>query len=262
MIRVLLIIFLSISLTCFSQSTSELLIPFRSGAEWYYVNEQGERISNHVYESATPFGLNDYAAVEVNGKYGFIDKNKNVIIDLVYDFATPIYGVLTVAIKSDTFRIDKFGNRNPVLMGCGNRGLLTTSLSRVFTENGKMGVYYGRDTIIQPIYDSIEIISYTEVIMVRNTKGKFAIFDRDGEMVYPFKLDSFKKENLYNSPFGPLTAIIVLENGKQGAFDLRGNLIAKPRYFNLHFDYWYLPYTILENGEIGYIFKGKEYWVD
>lgn len=261
MIRVLLVVLLGISLVGFSQVKEGVLIPFRNGNEWYYVNEFGEKNSKHVYESATPFGLSNYAAIKLDGKYGFVDKIEKIIITPVYDFATPIYGVLTVSIESDTFRIDQFGNRGANLIGCGNNGGgLTTSLNRVFTINGKMGVYFERDTIIQPIYDSIEIIRYTEVIMVKNAKGKFAVFDENGNMSYPFELDSFEKCFLYNSVYSPLAAIIVVEKGKKGAFDINGNLIAKPKYNNLQFDYWAIPFTVLKNGEIGYVYKGNEYW--
>ncbi|UTW67398.1 WG repeat-containing protein [bacterium SCSIO 12643] len=227
------------------------LIPVQDGDEWYYVNEMGQRWSTHSYEDALAFSY-IYAAVKVNGKYGVIDRRENIIIEPQYDFIKSHFDTFMVVLSGDTFWVDAENNpdfKRRKVSEYSNRDWQ----KKIISEGDKMGVLdeYG-DTLIEPIYNKAELFKNTYAIIVYNEEGKLGVFNNYGNMIFPPELDSIQ---LLNS-----NVIQVYKNGKIGAVDRLGRLLALPKYDELYFDYPRFPYVILEDGRVGYIFKGNEYW--
>ena len=94
-----------------------------------------------------------FGIIEIEGKYGYIDKNKNLVIKAVYDDAYPFYN----------------GNA-PAKMN-GKWGLID-----------KKGKY-----IIEPEYDDIE--AFHEGLALVELHGKNGYINRQGEMVIPMVYD-------------------------------------------------------------------------
>lgn len=94
-----------------------------------------------------------FGIIEIEGKYGYIDKNKNLAIKAVYDDAYPFYN----------------GNA-PAKMN-GKWGLID-----------KKGKY-----IIEPEYDDIE--AFHEGLALVELHGKNGYINRQGEMVIPMVYD-------------------------------------------------------------------------
>ena len=91
--------------------------------------------------------------IEIEGKYGYIDKNKNLVIKAVYDDAYPFYN----------------GNA-PAKM------------------NGKWGLIDNKGKyIIEPEYDDIE--AFHEGLALVELHGKNGYINRQGEMVIPMVYD-------------------------------------------------------------------------
>lgn len=80
-----------------------------------YFDSNGKQIGD-VYETGYPF-FSHYAAVKKDGKWGYIDKQGNVVVDFVFDKATPIYdGEAWVIYNGKTGRlniIDMINNNIP-----------------------------------------------------------------------------------------------------------------------------------------------------
>ncbi len=94
-----------------------------------------------------------FGIIEIEGKYGYIDKNKNLVIKAVYDDAYPFYN----------------GNA-PAKMN-GKWGLID-----------KKGKY-----IIEPEYDDIE--AFHEGLALVELHGKNGYINRQGEIVIPMVYD-------------------------------------------------------------------------
>jgi tetratricopeptide (TPR) repeat protein len=58
-----------------------------TGFSYIMVDSTGKQIGSTSYEDVRIFGDTTYAAVEVNGKWGFVDKDGNMVIDAKYDGA-------------------------------------------------------------------------------------------------------------------------------------------------------------------------------
>ncbi len=59
----------------------------QKGLNYYLVDSSGKQITDQAYEDARLFQGDGYAAVKINGLWGFIDTNGKMIIDPVYEDA-------------------------------------------------------------------------------------------------------------------------------------------------------------------------------
>jgi len=82
-----------ISLVCCSgtknyidQSKSDNLYPAEINGKWGYINGNGEVVINPVYEGAFEFS-DGRALVQLNGKWGYIDRDNNIVVDAVFEEA-------------------------------------------------------------------------------------------------------------------------------------------------------------------------------
>jgi hypothetical protein len=201
-------------------------------------------------------------AVKLNDKFGFIDAKEKFLFEPKFDSTAVIYGRLRAYQDGISFNVDVEGNRvwGEKVVACGTVGSAGTSLNRVIKKDGKMGVFYSLsryDTIVPAIYDSISVPYGTDVIIVFKG-GKYGIYNREGKFTVPITLD--KVEMISNGRF--LKRLAIYKDGKVGAVDLIGEVIILPKYTNVHYEFSSTVYTILENGKVGYIYKGKEYWKD
>jgi hypothetical protein len=247
---IILMIFLTGIRNSFAQ---EVIIPFRNFSKWYFVDSRGNRIGECTYQKAFSYS-GELAAVQLDGKYGFVNRKDSIIIPCIYDFAKCEFGSLQVSLDHDTFYIDLEGNKIDPSKYCYNTGGYRNSLNRIFKENGKYGMeIWPTHKLILPLYDSINIVIHSEAIMVWKNH-KIGVFDNLGEQIIPFELDSFKLDHISHP-----NLIWIYRRGKIGALNLLGEIMAYPKYQNLKYENE-LVYTILKNGKKGYIYEGEEYW--
>lgn len=63
------------------------MIAVRQGSAFFFVNEEGERVSGNDYEAVKAFETDEPCAVCVNGKWGYIDQSEQMIIECSYEDA-------------------------------------------------------------------------------------------------------------------------------------------------------------------------------
>jgi len=67
------------------------IISIKMNNQFYYVNQKGEKILTLTYDGeADPFS-DGLARTKVNGKIGFFNKNLEIVLQPVYDFAFPFH---------------------------------------------------------------------------------------------------------------------------------------------------------------------------
>lgn len=191
----------------------------------YFINESGEIISNS-FEDAEAFN-NDIALVKLNGKFGVVDKNFNVIIDCIYDLILPFYGstnIFAVELNNKWGIINKEGE---VLIETKYDGILggSTKLFKCY-EDGKIKIKDYKDNTIVTANSSLDIINIVneDKIIVKN-ENKVGLIDYDGNLKISFKYDEIE-EVKYNKN----SLYIAKQNNKYGVIDENENIIINFEY--------------------------------
>ena len=124
----------------------------RKDARWYFVNDRGEELPV-VYNGIEDYQfvselLNGFAIVKLKNKHGFIDKNRNLVVPIIYDDTGYYYG-----------------------------GLVDVKL------NDKWGLLDQSGDIIIPIeYDEVDF--HDMETSIKATKdGRYFYFDRTGKPI-------------------------------------------------------------------------------
>jgi hypothetical protein len=191
------------------------------------------------------------AKVELNGKYGYIDKTGNVVIQPQFDFANDFSeGLAAVRLKSGgkTGYIDKTGNFviQPQFDWAESfsEGLAKVEL------NGKRG-YIDKtgNFAIQPQFDFAT--SFSEGLAAVELNGKWGYIDKTGNFVIKPRYKS--GSNSFAHPFSNGLARVKL-NGKYGYIDKTGQFIVKPQFNN--------AYDFTDEGIAMVRFKGKLGYID
>ena len=63
------------------------MIAVKQGETYFFVNEDGQRISDQSYEAVKAFEIDGMCAVCMDGKWGYIDREENVMIPYTYEEA-------------------------------------------------------------------------------------------------------------------------------------------------------------------------------
>ena len=153
------------------------LAAVESNGKWGYIDKNGNIIVPFKYESASLF-LEKLAAVKLRGKWGFIDKQDNLVIPLKYEDAWSFFeGLATVKLKGKYGFINKDGN-----------------------------------VVIPLKYDDAE--PFSEGLAAVEVNGKWGVIDKSDNLVIPFKYD-------YVGDFSNGRAEFEL-NGRKGYIDKYG----------------------------------------
>jgi len=201
-----------------------------------------EHLSNRTYDSQEDFedGL---AKVEINGKYGFINKQGIEIIPLKYDYIKGFsHGLCGVQYNGRWGFIDRTGaviipfKYSYVGFFC-NDGTVVVELNGVgiIDRSGK--------TIIPLKYDNADCFSEGLAWVAMN--GKYGYIDKSGKIVIPFKYDrtGYFSEGLAS----------VQIDGMRGYIDRTGKLIVPVVYDNA------FPFT---NGTAEVSQNGKTFFIN
>jgi len=108
---------------CFGQKSDLMLVPFEEDGRWGYMNLQKEVIVQAIYEEAFPT-YNLRGRVKKKGKYGFIDNQGKLVIKCKYDEAEDfIYGISKVVKSGEAKYIKRNGKKNKRTIAlCGTHG--------------------------------------------------------------------------------------------------------------------------------------------
>lgn len=247
-----------LSYDVFSQYHSDKLIPFRIKNKWGLINDTGKIVLEAKYDETFPL-LNLRARVKKGNKFGFVDTDGKFVIPLEYDSAWD-FGIESARVCKDgrCFSIDRFNLEFKTFsLACYDDNFGKIMMNSVFRENDFCGLlsFHG-DTLIKPLYKSLKEceIQLCDFFIAENQDGKFGVINEKGEVLQDFIFDLIKLDRKFKSWY-----YFVYKEDKIGALNISGDWEALVKYDNLKHHEFYL-YTILSNGEKGYIHKGKELW--
>ncbi len=190
----------------FSFQTEESI---ESPAKWGLMNHEGKEITVPQFESILDKG-EDFFAVKINEKWGYININGQKIIDCKYDLANKFSGgEAFVRIGKEHYYIDKTGKR---ITGKGNQ--LTNAVLTFDNTNRNYSVFANYD---RQVYGLCEEDNLSKVI----TNAKYS----------------------YILPYSPFNDLIIVNNGcsltqyadlplggKYGIVDSQGKELVSPKY--------------------------------
>ena len=209
------------------------------------------KVSDDILNSIDDYEFEEVGGVkevEINGKWGFIDKCGNILIAPKFDEVVNCFvlnNTSQVEVNGKWGIIDEKGNIiiDPKFEQLGfqhREGLMRAKI------NGKWGyVDQNYNFIIEPKFDSADDFVFGIAKVCIN--GKYGYIDKTGNFAIEPKFEQFG----YNFSDGVNKAQI---NGKWGIIDEKGNFVLEPKFDNIE--------GSLINGLIGVETNGKWGFVD
>ena len=187
------------------------------------------------YEVTGPFGNRGLAVVRLNGKYGFIDKNGNEVIPLIFDdvicdfdkyyFYWNTYQTCVSVCKNKKWGyIDSLGNVVVPLLYDKVKPYLVEDSPNWVVKNGKYGCIDVNGRLVIPFeYDDMEDGFYTGLAYVKKN-GKYGFIDEHNKVLIPFKYSTTRGFSL-RSDLAPVSI-----NGKYGYVNKDGREVIPLEY--------------------------------
>ncbi len=184
-----------------------------------------------IYDDARPFS-DGLAAICIDDKWGFIDKNGKEVIPCKYEWVDSfVDGICLVGVRENSVKVNRFGyidktgreiypfiNEYVFSPPPGDRclkNLICDGMLKIYTD-GKWGFAdYSGTEIIPPLYD--KALSFSDGMAAVYTMGKWSYIDKTGEVVLTVNYDNV--ESFYEG----LAAVCV--NDKWGYIDKNGTEI-------------------------------------
>ena len=242
--------------------TGDVVIPFKydwvsdfreglAGVElngkWGYINKSGKEVVPPKYDEAGFFheGL---AGVELNGKWGYINKSGKEVVPLKYDGARSFHeGLAIVSLNGKWGYINKSG-KEVVPPKYDYAWDFEEGLAGVSLNGKKNYINKSGKEVVPPKYD--DVWDFEEGLAGVSLNGKCGYINKSGKEVVPVKYDIAGR-------FNEGLAMVEL-NGRRSLIDMSGNEVVPLKYEHV----W--PFheglaSVELNGKWGYINKsGKE----
>ena len=213
-----------------------------------FVNYLGEEIPC-IYQDARKYFSEEYAAVVMNDKVGFIDTQGNVTIPFQFDYSKsrfqnnkPIYSrrwkSTSMSEYDDAYYYGAFSEGYASMMKNGKYGYIDKKgntvipfeytwaspfhhgaavVEKKYGGKEKYGLIDKNNSFILPIeYDGIQYFYYAEVFEVMQN-GKCGLYSPQGKCLAPCQYDAFP--GFFFNYYGYSTAY---KDGKQGLIDASG----------------------------------------
>jgi len=247
--KLLLAIFLLLTLPVFSQQLDLSLIPYRQGNLWGYANPDRSIAIQPAYEEANWF-VSGYAVVKKGGKYGYINRAGKLVIPAKFYAAKPFrYGYfdnagkhveggktiqnadsvlfagaapkpdgVEVCINTKGLRMSKCPaiNENTVQ---DNNQVVTTTSEKVYTLVNNAGLY-------DKLVDDYKTDDNTYYVGIKN--NMYGVINKQFEVVLPFEYSSIKVLNIGGVPYLETT-----KNGMYGLYRSNGVVYVPSDYSNI-----------------------------
>lgn len=162
---------------------SEGIYCYSNGELCGYLDGEGERITECIYEEAAPFS-EGLACVRWDGKYGYIGKDGEIALPFLYDQASPFReGVAYVSCGEEYGLIDQEGNVVLDLEGYDSISSFREGLA-FFSVDGRYG-YMNKNgaTIVEPIYEDVGYFHNGLAIVIKDGLG--GVIGKDGTEILP-----------------------------------------------------------------------------
>ena len=204
-------------------SDSEFVYFKENGRYGYKLKSTGEVVIPLKYGDAYPF-RDGLAVVELDDKWGFIDKTDKVIIPLMYDYAVDFReGLAPVTLNGKWGYIDNNG-KEIIALKYDWAGSFIEDLASV-KLNGKYGWIDKTGKEVIPLkYDQIDVVQFfNEGLAKVSLNDKWGFIDKTGKEVISLKYD-------FAGSFSEGFAKIRRINGKWGFIDKTGKEITPLKY--------------------------------
>ena len=181
------------------------LFPVFKNGKWGFINGEKEEIIIAKYDFAYAFA-NNAAKVKLNNKWGLIDSSGREIAPIVYDVLTSDY----IFQKQPIYLVEK-NNKKGILDIQGNEIIPTVydSIDRLYSPEFrlKLGDKFGLATkekiIIPAIYDEVEYFGNSPYVVAKKNENIYLV-DKEGfeykTEVAPLKDVLFKSQTHYYKP--------------------------------------------------------------
>jgi hypothetical protein len=247
-----MLLFIGLSMIVFAEG---VLVPYRYVDKWAYMDQKSNVIGELRYQEAFPFS-SGLGRVKLNEKYGFVNTKGEIVIPCIYSWAEDFKrGIAEVKKNGVPMFIDRSGKKTSLPYSSDVKSYTTEGI-HIINSKDSMGLKgynsSSKDVFIKPRYKEIIFRDFFVLVGAEDFNGNWGLLSLQGEVVYPFVYDSIY--TLDNDCF------IMVKNGQLGAISWLGDVLAKPKYDNLTW-YRYCLFTVV-NDKKGYIFDGKEYWVN
>lgn len=172
-----------------------------------FLDKDKNLIIDFIYDDACAFS-EGMAGVKLNGKWGFIDESKNIVIDFQYDNAYKFeHGLCMVFQNGKGYFIDKTGKKLPNI-SFDNASSFVDGYSIIGTGD-KKGIIDQTGNYILPVaYDNVYHFFNDRACVVKD--GKYGFIDRQGNWILEPQFDY-----LYDFEFGFTKAIIKTVNDEK-----------------------------------------------
>ena len=219
--------------------TGDMVIPFKydlvsgfheglAGVElngkWGYINKSGKEVVPPKYDEAEFFheGL---AGVKLNGKCGYINKSGKEVVPPKYDKANYFNeGLASVELNGKCGYINKSGKEVVPLKydeaKYNEAKFFHEGLAMVKLNGKKNYINKSGKEVVPPKYDNVG--SFNEGLVGVKLKGKWGFIDKSGKEVVPPKYDNV-------GSFNKGLASVEL-NGKWGYINKSGKEVVPPKY--------------------------------
>lgn len=157
------------------------LVKFVSGMGVGFLDKNGNIVVPIIYEDAIGFGMGDLAAVRKNGKWGFINRKNEVVIPFKYQDTHGFFERrAAVKINNKWGFIDEKGEL--VVKNVYEYVFSFNEMRAIVFKDGKYGFidYYGNE-IVEPYYD--DITNFNSGISIATKDSKKYYIDRWGNKI-------------------------------------------------------------------------------
>ncbi|WP_308698563.1 WG repeat-containing protein, partial [uncultured Thomasclavelia sp.] len=183
------------------------------------INEEGDYIINPIYDDIY-FGETNEFKVKLNDKFGLIDKNENVIADIIYDKISDFgYNDCAIASVNGEFGFLKNNGEFNVIDGINEisgyfKDKNTLLPAKVGTKWGFIN-YKGKFKI-EPIFDNVSGSFINDNIVTASKDGKCGQINSTGKFINEFPYDKM----IYNEEYN---CFIIYKGEQTGVIDINGN---------------------------------------
>ncbi len=214
-----LLILVACSLIATSAAGQELKRVKGSNGKYGYVNTEGKRVVDCIYDKAYAFS-EGLAVVELNGKYGYINTEGKRVVDCIYDKVYAFSdGFAGVVLNGKYGYINTEGKR---VVDCIYDKAFDFSEGLAIVElNGKYG-YINTEgkRVVDCIYD--KAFAFREGLAVVELNGKWGYINTEGKRVV---------DCIYDDAFSFREGLAVVElNGKRGYINTEGEFVVNCIY--------------------------------
>lgn len=216
---------------------------------WSYYDTEGKQLFNKFFEDAYLFN-NGLARVFINNRYGYIDKNGNLLIKATFDYAENF---------SDNYAYASYANKDTTIINKQGKAVIKTTKDYIYNFSEGIAVFAGENNRYGYINKSMKQINKA-VFQYADTfydglgrvkiNNKWGFVNKSGNYVINPNFDEIKNfsENLAAFRTG----------SKWGFLDKSGKIVIRPE-FNLVRDFSESLAAVNIDGLWGYINSKNEF---